>query len=435
MTNWQGKNVTVFGLGMSGLAIAKKLSSLGSHVFVTDSNAEDKLDQTILKELKLMNVDVELGGHSAKSIEKAELIVLSPGVPSTIKILNDARQKNIPVISEIELAYRFFTKPIIAITGTNGKTTTTALIGELFKAAGRRVAVAGNIGVPLISIDDSELDFIVAEISSYQLETVVSFRPWISILLNLTEDHLTRHGNMEEYGRIKSKIFSNQRKTDYLVYNADDPLVTDIAIKSEARLVPFSKRHAQEFFVMPISEIKIKGEHNLENAMAAVAAAKIAGVINDVISLVLRTFPGVEHRIEFVRDVDGVQYYNDSKATNADSTIVALKALGSMSKNIILILGGRDKGGDLTAMAQKINETVKKVILIGEATERFEQALLKSGFKNIEKATTLNQAVIRSQNSSSAHDIVLLSPACASFDMFKNFEDRGEQFKTLVKQL
>ena len=435
MTSWLNKNVTVFGLGKSGLAIAKKLVDLGSKVFLTEAISEDKVDSEARKKLAAIGVGLEVGGHSGRCLEKAELIVLSPGVNPKIPILEEARNRNIQIISEIELAFRFFHKPIIAITGTNGKTTTTTLIGEFLKAAGRRVAVAGNIGTPLISIDDADLDFIVAEVSSYQLETVVSFRPWISLILNLTEDHISRHGSMESYGSAKANVFSNQRKTDYLIYNADDLLVSRLVEPSEARRVPFSKKHAQEFFPLPISDIKIKGEHNIENAMAATAAAKIAGVSGEIINKVLRAFPGVPHRIEFVAEKNGIRFYNDSKATNPDSTIVALKTLGNEAKNIVLIMGGRDKGGDLTSMIDYVRKTVKKVVLIGEAAPRFAEALKNAGFSQIETAEDFLSAVKLSYELAEPHGIVLLSPACASFDMFRDFEDRGDQFKSLVERL
>lgn len=435
MTKWLEKEVTVFGIGKSGIAIAQKLLPLGAHIFITDSSPKEKIKSELIKDLESLGAQIETGGHTSKCIEKANLVVLSPGVNPDIPILHEARQKGIPIISEVELAARFFTKPIIAVTGTNGKTTTTTLIGEFLKAAGKKTAVAGNIGTPLVSVDDSQLDFIVAEISSYQLETVVSFRPWISIFLNLTEDHITRHKTMENYGDIKSRVFTNQKKTDYLIYNADDPLVSNLVKKSEARLIPISQAHAQEIIPLPLNEIKIKGAHNIENAMAAVSAAKLAGVPNAVIAQVLKTFAGVEHRIEYVVEKNGVRFYNDSKATNTDSTIIALKALGSDKKNIVLLLGGRDKMGDLSGMCELIKKTAKAVVLIGEAADRFEKALKKSGFNNIIRASDFKTAVTSAYRSAQANDIVLLSPACASFDMFASFEDRGEQFKALVKQL
>ncbi len=432
MTKWEEKKVSVFGLGKSGFAIIKKLKALGAEVFLTDSGKPDVESENALKELK---VKYEFEKHSEESISNKDLIVLSPGVNPSLPILKKAKELNIPVISEIELAYRFLSKPIIAVTGTNGKTTTTTLIGEFLKAAGKKVAVAGNIGIPLVSIDDTDLDFIVAEISSYQLETIVTFRPWISLILNLTEDHLQRHKTMDNYGIVKSKIFENQKKTDFLIYNAEDPIVSKLVLKSEARLVPFYKHEAEKVLHIDSIDMKIKGEHNIENALAASLAAKIAGVKPETISDVLKNFPGVEHRIEFVRELNGIKFYNDSKGTNPDSTIVALKALGNKDKNIVLILGGRDKGTSLDKMVEKINETTKKVVLIGEATERFKEALETSGFKQTVIAKDFKSAVKDAYSSSKSGEIVLLSPACASFDMFKNFEDRGEIFKELVGQL
>jgi len=427
MTKWEGKKVTVFGLGRSGAAVARKLAGLKSDVTITESKSEDKLDNDLVSEMKKIGVRLETGGHSNRSIEGADLIVLSPGVHTDLVTLEEARKLRIPIISEIELACRFISKPIIAITGTNGKTTTTTLIGEFLKAYGKKVAVAGNIGNPLISVDDKDLDFLVVEVSSYQLETIVTFRPWISLILNLAEDHIERHKSMEEYSAAKARIFLNQRKTDYLIYNADDKLVSSIAASSEARLVPFSKNKP---FLDP-REMLIPGEHNLENALAAAQAALICGVTIDTIKKVLSTFPGVEHRIEFVTEKRGVKFYNDSKGTNPDSTIVALKALSNGQKNIILIAGGKDKGGDLADMARLISTTVKKVILIGEAANRFGKVLKT----DLIFSGDLKEAVNTAYSLAGQGDIVLLSPACASFDMFSNFEERGKIFKELVDRL
>ena len=279
MTKWEEKKITVFCLGKSGLAIVKKLYPLGSYLFVTDSKKEESIDKTVLEEFKNIAIgdlnsrlQLEVGGHTQKCIDQSDLIVLSPGVRTDIPVLQKAKELNIPIVSEIELAYRFLTKPIIAVTGTNGKTTTAILIGELLKAEGKSVVVAGNVGLPLVSIDDRNLDFVVVEISSYQLETIVSFRPWISIILNLTEDHIERHGSMEAYGTFKARIFMNQKKTDYVVYNSQDKGVCKLVQASEARLVPFIIKEMELFLGMNIADIKLRGDHNLENIAAAVTA-------------------------------------------------------------------------------------------------------------------------------------------------------------------
>ncbi|OGC08889.1 UDP-N-acetylmuramoylalanine--D-glutamate ligase, partial [candidate division WOR-1 bacterium RIFOXYA2_FULL_37_7] len=422
--------------------IAKKLLPLAAKIFITDNKLEHELDPLIIKELEKMapkrgnsNLCIETGGHTLKSINGADLIVLSPGVKTDLPILKEAKLKNIPVIGEVELAYRFLSKPIIAVTGTNGKTTTTTLIGEFLKAGGKKIAVAGNIGIPLISVNDSDLDFIVVEISSYQLETIVSFRPWISVFLNLTEDHIERHGSMQSYGEFKARLFMNQKTRDYLVYNAEDAAICEMAKKSEARLIPFSKKDADQFLKIPIDQIRIKGAHNLENALAASIVAKIVGIQDSIIAQVLKLFKGVEHRIEFVAEKNGVKFYNDSKATNPESTIVALKALDQGDKSIILLLGGKDKGGDLSKMCALINQSVKHAVLFGEGAKRFEEALKKSGFFNFECAKSFDEALCLAFKVSKQGDKLLLSPACASFDMFKNFEERGNVFKSLVAKL
>jgi len=431
MTKWEAKKVTILGLGKSGAAAARRLIPLGARVTVSEALSEDKLDPETLSHLKALKVILETGGHTLAAIEGCDLLVVSPGVHLDIPIILEARKRGIPVISEIELGCRFVHKPIIAVTGTNGKTTTATLIGEFLSAAGKKVMVAGNIGFPLVEVNDADLDFIVLEISSYQLETIVTFRPWISILLNLTEDHIERHKSMKEYAAAKARIFLNQKKNDYVIYNAEDKLVSQIVSKAEARLIPFSVKHP----FLNAKEIKIPGEHNLENALAAAQAALICGVPQKAIAEVLRTFPGVEHRIEFVTEKKGIRFYNDSKGTNPDSTMVALKSLHQKDKNIIVILGGKDKGGDLTDLVHLITDAAKKVVLIGEAAERFHKELKKDGYKDVVLAQSFKEAVDTSYKLAKAGDIVLLSPACACFDMFRNFEERGKTFKDLVSAL
>ncbi len=431
MTKWEGKRVTIFGLGRSGIAVADRLVPLKADVTITESLAEKDISPEIITRMKALGVKLELGGHTNAVIENADLIVMSPGVHLDLPPVLEAKKRGIPVISEIELAFRFLCKPIIAVTGTNGKTTTATLIGEFLKAAGKRSVVAGNIGDPLVAVNDADLDLIVAEISSYQLETIVTFRPWISLILNLTEDHIERHKTMEEYSQAKARIFMNQKKTDYLIYNAEDKTVASIVSDAEARLVPFSIKQP---FLKP-DEMLIKGDHNLENAMAAAQAALISGVGIDTIKSVLKDFKGVEHRIEFVIEKKGIRFYNDSKGTNPDSTVVALKALSNGSRNIILIAGGRDKGGDLTDLVHLISDNVKNVVLIGEAAERFGTALRSNRFDQLTFSGDFKAAVDDSYAMAQPGDIVLLSPACASFDMFKNFEERGKTFKELVLNL
>jgi UDP-N-acetylmuramoylalanine--D-glutamate ligase len=438
------RKIAVFGAGKSGLAIAKRLGK--DIVFITEEKST--LDKETLNSLKQIKVRNELGGHTDKALKGTDLIVVSPGIHLDIPILIKARKRNIPIIGEIELASYFISKPIIAITGTNGKTTTTALIGQMLKDSGYKVAVAGNIGIPLISVNDKKFDYIVAEISSYQLESVFSFRPWISLILNITEDHLTRHHTMKEYIKQKAAIFKNQRGDDHLIYNIDDRIVRTLSNKAKCKKIAFSRKESLEkgicaingsiYFdhkrICSIKDIAIKGEHNIENALAAIAAAFLCKVSIKSIMKTLGSFKGVEHRIEFVKISDGISYYNDSKGTNPDSTIVAIQALRP-SHNIVLILGGRDKMTDLTEMCRMIKDNVRDVVLIGEAKNRFKMNLIKNGFNRIHEASTFKEAINRSNAIAKQGDAVLLSPACASFDMFANFEERGKVFKQIVAKL
>ncbi len=429
MQNFKNKNITIFGLARSGIASAKRLVSLGARVMVTEIKHASEVDPTILQELKGSGVEIELGGHSSRAIDSAEMIIVSPGVHLDIPVLEEAKTKGIPIISEVEIAYRLLSKPIIAVTGTNGKTTTTTLIGELLKAGGKRVAVAGNIGAPLVEVDDRELDYIVAEISSYQLETIVEFKPWISVLLNIQPDHLERHHSMEEYINQKARIFMNQTGDDYVIYNMDDPEISKTAKRAKSKTIGFSKNHPEIITLSP-TDIKIPGRHNLENSLAAAQAAYLCGIGKETVAEVLRTFSGVEHRIEYVTSIDGVDFYNDSKATNPDSTLVALETFAG--RGIVLILGGKDKGVGLEQLCSKIKDLAKAVVLLGEATPRFKDALESVSFNDIHLVGSLEEAVKTSSQLGKEGDIVLLSPACASFDMFADFEERGRIFKKAV---
>lgn len=432
--DYKGKRIVILGMAKSGVAAAKKLANLGAQIAISEAKPQSEVNPKLINELEGKNIEIEFSGHTNRTLDGSELIVVSPGVHLDIPIIKEAFIRNIPVISEIEMAYRFFTKPIIAVTGTNGKTTTTTLIGEILKAAGKKVAVAGNIGNPLIEVNDKKLDFIVVEISSYQLEAIKTFRPWISVFLNLTEDHLERHKTFEEYAKAKSRIFLNQMKSDFIVYNAEDKKVAELVLDSPARKIAFSTKNPQSLLMFDPSKIRIKGEHNLENVLASTAAALIAGVKHKTIEKVLKSFKGIEHRIEYVRSLKDVRFYNDSKATNPNSTCVALKTLKAEGP-IILILGGKDKGVDLGGMCELINKSVKKVVLLGEAAQRFEKELRSSNFNAIETVKDLKEAAQKSFKSAKKGDVVLLSPACASFDMFSNFEERGKVFKEAVKRL
>jgi UDP-N-acetylmuramoylalanine--D-glutamate ligase len=449
----RNKNVTVFGYGITGQAVEKKLLELGAKVFVTDKNPSPK-------EKNWDKIKFEWGGHTEQAVKKADLIVLSPGVPPHLPILIKAKKNKIPIISEIELAHNFLAKPIIAITGTNGKTTTTTLIGEILKDAGYKVAVAGNIGNPLISVDDSELDYLVVEVSSYQLENIDKFRPWIAVMLNIDEDHLEHHGNLKEYIKAKAHIFKNQGSSGFLVYNFDDPILRGLCQNSRASLVPFSRKRAQlgmvfvksgqiystigafDGSVCRIQDLLIPGGHNIENALAAAAVGILCRVPKESLGKTLSEFPGIEHRIEFVKKIKGITFINDSKGTNPSSTIVALRAVfenylanAQNGSGITLIAGGLEKGVSLDQMCLDMQDRVRRIILIGAARDKFKHQFEIAGFKDIHAAESMEEAVAKSFKLSENGDVVLLSPACASFDMFSNFEERGRVFKAAVNKL
>ncbi len=446
------KKICVVGLGKSGLAVIKKLSGLGAQLCASESKPLNGIPAGTADFLRTLNVPLETGGHTPEFLSGCDLIVVSPGVHLDDAAVEGASAKGIPVISEIELAFGFLTKPVIAVTGTNGKTTTTTLIGRMLEKAGYKAAVAGNIGEPLINVDDTKYDFVVAEVSSYQLETVLKFKPHVSVILNLTPDHLARHKTMENYSAAKGRIFANQTMQDALVYNAKDPLVEALAKQARCQKIPFGQGVISEKgafvnegylcrlrgnfvdAVCPVSAIKLRGSHNLENCLAASSACLALDVPKEAIASVLMEFAGVEHRIETAGVINGVEFVNDSKATNPDSTQAALKALAG-KKNIVIILGGRDKGVDLAQMCRLIKAEAKAAVLIGEAASRFEEALLKEGFNTIRRASSLDEAVKQGFSLSQPGDVVLLSPACASFDMFDDYEHRGRAFKEAVKRM
>jgi UDP-N-acetylmuramoylalanine--D-glutamate ligase len=438
-----GKKVGVLGRAKSGIAAANLAKALGADVLVSEAAAKAKCGKaaSLRKDIR-----TEFGGHSAQLLD-SDIIIKSPGVHQDIDILKKARKKKIPVWSEIELAARL-SEPerTVAITGTNGKTTTTALTGEIFKAAGRRTVVAGNIGAPLASaVENIEgTTTVVLEVSSYQLEDSPSFHPEISAILNITPDHLEHHHTMRNYISAKTKIFANQTKKDYCVLNYDDPVLRRLAKQCPATVLFFSRKKVLKTGVyfdgqnviarikgkktVLSGALKIPGLHNRENALAAVAMALAADVEPSVIEKVLAHFPGVEHRIEYVATLRGAEYYNDSKGTNVDSTRVALE---SFDRPIWLILGGRDKGAPYAPLKKLIKERVRGILLIGEAA-----AIIRKELKSIATfydCGTLRQAVKTALHHGRPGDVVLLSPACASFDQFKDYEDRGRKFKQIVK--
>ena len=444
----KGKRVLVVGLGKSGVAAAKLLLARGARVTVSDSKSPEELGKDIPQLLEL-GVVVETGAHGDRTFKDQDLIVVSPGVPVDAPQLQQARALGLPVIGEVELAYRYLKGKVVAITGSNGKTTPTTLVGEILAKSGLKTQVGGNIGTPVTALVDSSTDdtWNVLEISSFQLETVETFRPAIAAVLNVTPDHLDRHGNFDTYAAMKARIFEFQTPADAAVLNASDDACRAMAHKVRARLAWFDRpeRTADGAYVigtdivwqsggvkktvMPEAEIPLKGKHNVENVLAAVAIAMLAGCDAAKVREAVRTFKAVEHRLEFVAEIQGVQYFNDSKATNVDATI---KALESFPKNIHLILGGKDKGSDYTVLRRLIDERVKRVYTIGAAAEKIENHLAGAPLVS---AKTIQRAVELASDSAAPGDIVLLAPACASFDQFQSYEHRGRVFKELVTVL
>ena len=451
MMELKGKKVLVVGLGKSGLAAALFLRHKGALVTVSDVRSAESLAKEIPALLE-EGIMVEAGGHGLLTFRRQDLIVVSPGVPLNTPELAQVRSFGLPVIGELELAARFLKGKIIAITGSNGKTTTTALVGEILQAAGLHTLVAGNIGVPVISrVEESnENSWSVLEVSSFQLESTQDFHPAISVILNITPDHLDRHGTFENYALAKERIFAKQAAGDHVVLNADNERAAESAIRSDAPVCWFSTQHAVEqgawvehgFVVyrsapeaaferiMPVDKISLKGGHNVENVLAAVCASRLAGVAGDVIARAVENFEAVEHRLEFVETINAVDYYNDSKATNVDATE---KAIAAFPGGIHLILGGKDKGSHYTVLASLLRERVRAVYTIGSAATKIESQL--RGIVPVHSCQTLAGAVKSAAVAARPGEVVLLAPACSSFDQFENYEHRGHVFKQLVAEL
>jgi len=443
-----GKHVLVVGLARTGIATALFCAARGARVTATEERPESQIAETAAK-LRAAGVALELGGHRAETFVQQDLIVPSPGVPPTMPALAAARAIGIPVWSEIELAWRFLRGRLVCITGSNGKTTTTALTGHILETAGLPVQVAGNIGTPLISRVELSCDagFTVVEASSFQLESISAFRPDVAVLLNITSDHLDRHGSMEVYGRAKARMFANQTEKDDAVINADDAAAAGYA-PTGPRVFWFSRqkrvatgcflrgdeivfrRDGTETVLLERKIIGLRGNHNIENVLAAAAAARLAGVEPAAIEEGVRTFAGVEHRIEYVATISGVEYFNDSKATNVDA---ALKALDAFSGRLLVILGGKDKGSDYSLLRESLRTRARVAILIGSAAEKIEAEL--GGAVPVERVGTLARALETAAKRAQPGDTVLLAPACASFDQFENYEHRGRVFKQLVREL
>lgn len=444
----QGKRVLVVGLGKSGVASALFLQSRGARVTVSDAKSEEQLRSEIPALLD-KGITVETGKHGERTFRDQDLIVVSPGVPNDVAPLVTARKNGTPVIGEIELAARYLQGQVIAITGSNGKTTTTTLTGEVIAAGGFQSLVGGNIGTPAITFVDQSTPktWVVLEISSFQLETIETFRPHIAAILNITPDHLDRHGSMEAYIAAKARIFENQTDKDFAVLNLDDPTTAALGKGLKPQLYWFSRKQqvqrgaflrdgdivfrdaTGERSIMPVSEITLKGAHNVENVLAAVTMGLLAGVESAKVRQAVKDFKAVEHRLEYVATIRGVQYFNDSKATNVDATI---KALESFPGNIHLILGGKDKGSDYGVLNDLLKSRVKCVYTIGAAAQKIESQI--AGVE-VTPAVTLDVAVRKANEIAQPGDIVLLAPACASFDQFQSYEHRGRIFKETVHAL
>lgn len=450
--NLKNKKVLLVGLAKTGVSTIKHLNRLGAKVVVNDIKDKDTL-KDILDELSdLNNVEYILGYHP-ENVDDVDITVVSPGVPLDLPFILKLKSKNIEIIGEVELAYRLSQNPIfIGITGTNGKTTTTSLVGEIFKKASRDTYIVGNIGNPVIDTVGiaNENSVLVTELSSFQLESIDKFKPHVSAILNFTEDHLNRHHTMKAYIEAKARIFENQDSKDFCILNYDDEDVRSLSDSVKAKKIFFSRKKSLEYGIyldekkniiinidekitlLNKDELSLPGDHNLENCMAAAAIAYVSNIDIDVIRKVLKTFAGVEHRQEFVRNLNGIMFVNDSKATNPDSSI---KAVQSYNRPIVLIAGGMDKQSSFDEFLDIAKENVYALVLLGETAQKIKECAQNKGFDNITIVKDMKEAVNASYQIAKDGDVVLLSPACASWDMYKSFEVRGIDFKDNVNNL
>lgn len=445
------KNVLVVGLATSGIPTVNTLFKLGAKVTVNDKKTAEELEE-VTRRLDMDKIDCMFGKHPT-DISQFDVIVLSPGVPTDLPFIKKAREMNILTMGELELAYRLCQGKFIAITGTNGKTTTTTLTGEIFKNAGQKTYVVGNIGTAAVSkaLEADKETMMVTEVSSFQLESIIDFQPIIAAILNITPDHLNRHKTMENYIAAKANIFKNQNANHVLILNADDETTYKLAELAKSNIIPFSKKQKLEKgvyvvdnhivvkeenqeprVICDVDALKIPGSHNLENALAATAIAHWAGIEDRIITDTLKSFMGVEHRIEFVDEIEGVRYVNDSKGTNPDAS---MKAIEAIKAPIVLIAGGMDKGSDFYEFIRAFNGKVKHMVLIGETAAKIKETAKKIGFHQVTIVETMEEAVEQSAKISLPGDTVLLSPACASWDMYPSFEVRGNHFKGCVEKL
>lgn len=449
MVDWTGKKVLVLGLGRSGVSAAEYLAKKNAKVLLSESSEADanKLQQA--ERLKSLGVEVETGGHSDAAFSHADIVVVSPGIAPSNEVIQKLEAAGKELISDVELAFRETNIPFVGITGTNGKSTTCALVSHILTTAGFKAPACGNFGVPILDELVKKPDYLVVEISSYQLHYCKQLAPLVGVWLNLTPDHIEWHGNLDNYTQAKQKLFANHQTDKFAVLNEDDPIVKDF--RPDAQIFPFSTHSEldeysiqgafmQEGFLMyridgktrvlcHQDDLKIIGRHNLENALAAVSVAAVLNIDSNKIIQGLKTFPGLEHRLEYVASIDGIKYYNDSKGTNPNSTIKALEAFEN--QKVVLIAGGKDKHTPLNELVDCVKKHASDVILLGEAKERFHRSFAEAGFRNLHITGSLEEALDLAV--SLGRGPVVLSPACASFDMFKDFEERGRVFKNLVR--
>jgi len=449
MKDLKGKRVLVVGLGRSGISASRLLLQRGATVVATDRRPLSVLPGEA-RALEKVGVKIRAGQHFPEDFITVDMVVVSPGVDTHMSYLDLARERGVPVIGELELSSWFIEEPLIAITGSNGKSTTTTLISQMLKQSGKKIFTGGNIGIPLAeyALQGIKQDYIVVEVSSFQLETTGTFSPFISILLNITPDHMDRYRDLKEYMETKYRIFNIQKGPGYAILNMDDPLCKDMSNIPGRYTIYFSRRHrvkkgvyidrdhivttigGEPVSIISVKEIALQGVHNLENAMAATAGALLAGCGPESIRDVLKEFRGLEHRMEFVREIGGVRFINDSKGTNVGAV---MKSLEGFDRPVVLIGGGRDKNGDFSPLKPLIKEKVRLLILLGEAKEKIKKTL--NGMAPVILVDTMEEAVRTAYNHAHPGDVVLLSPGCASFDMFRNFEERGRIFKEIVWSL
>ncbi|MFR8869541.1 UDP-N-acetylmuramoyl-L-alanine--D-glutamate ligase [Paraclostridium sordellii] len=447
------KTVLLVGLAKTGVSTIKKLDKLGAKIIVNDIKSKDQL-KDIIKQIENLDSVEYILGHHLEDISNIDLTIVSPGVPLDLPFIKKLQSENINIIGEVELAYKLSKNPtFVGITGTNGKTTTTSLVGEIFKKASKDSYIVGNIGNPVIDTVDltDENSFLITELSSFQLESIEDFKPRVSTIINITEDHLNRHHTMENYINAKANIFKNQDANDFCILNYDDEIVRELGNKTNAKVLYFSQKEKvsqgaylddnnnivikvndKEIKLLNKDELSLPGNHNLENCMAAILMSYVLVIDLEIIKDTLKTFKSVEHRLEFVTDKDGIMFVNDSKGTNPDSTI---KAITSYDKPIVLIAGGKDKQSDFTEMISYATKNVKAIVLLGETADKIEQTAKLQGMNNIFRVSNMKEAVKTAYKLAQSGDVVLLSPACASWDMYPNFEARGLDFKENIYNL